>query len=76
MFGHLKVFQTFECVDEFQKCDHSNESYEQYLPVVPFRSGALKSLKYFAQLTRKGDPSSPCILLFNRENKSSSVEKF
>ena len=31
-----KVVLTFESVDEILKCDHSNESYWQYLPVVLF----------------------------------------
>jgi len=31
-----KVVLTFESVDEVLNCDHSNESCEQYFPVVPF----------------------------------------
>ena len=30
------VVLTFESVDQILKCDHSNESYEQYFPVVLF----------------------------------------
>ena len=31
-----KVVLTFESVNEILKCDHSNESSEQYVPVVLF----------------------------------------
>ena len=31
-----KVALTFESVDEILKCDHSNESTEQYFPVALF----------------------------------------
>ena len=31
-----EVFLTFEFVDEILKFDHSNESFEQYFPVVLF----------------------------------------
>ena len=31
-----KVNLTFESVNEILKCDHSNESIEQYFPVVLF----------------------------------------
>ena len=31
-----KVVLTFEFVDEILKCDHSNESYWQFFPVVLF----------------------------------------
>ena len=36
LFILYKVILTFESVDEILKCDHSNESYEQYFPVVLF----------------------------------------
>ena len=32
-----KAVLTFESVDEILKCGHSNESTEQYFPVVLFR---------------------------------------
>jgi len=37
----FKVVLTFEFVDEILKCDHSNESYWEVLPMVLFVSGIL-----------------------------------
>ena len=49
-----KVVLTFEKEDEVLKCDHSNESYLQYFPVVV----------PFVMLKQRGSTTFECIFLW------------